>query len=1405
MKNFSRRTTRACAIALLSSLAAACGPDPILGYGEADAVPPTVIAVFPASNASDVPVGTTVSATFSEPMQPIDAGATFTVTCSAPCSNPAGTVALNGSGTVATFTPASDLQPFTLYTATVDDARSQGTGLAMQAPFTWQFTTGTTDTTRPQVIFTVPATTSPALTNVSPNTPVTATFSEDMAPASILAPGTFTLTCASPCVSPAGNVSYSTGTRTASFGTFASLTPGATYTATITTAATDLAGNALAGNQAPLPGASNYVWTFTVAESASAEISVASTSPVSGAENVCPDSSISATFNVPVGLRLNPATVNGSTFTVRGPGFTSVTPSSITLDNATGRTVTFTPQEALINGVLYTATLVGGINGVRDEAGHQMNGNYNWTFRGGPATGACAAVDTDRPHVISTVPVTTNPGPTPNVSANTTVSATFSEDMAPASITTPGTFTLTCQAPCSAPAGTVTYAPGTRTATYGFAGSLTAGATYTATITTAATDLAGNALGGNQAAPPAASNYVWTFTVAGVPLPTNVSVAFTTPVAGAIDVCPNATISATFNVPSGTRMDPATINATNFTLTGPGQTSVTASSVVLDNPTGRTATFTPQNALTDGVIYTATIRGGANGVKDLANPANQMNGNFSWSFTAGPATGACLVPDTTRPRVSFTVPATTNPGPTMNVPTNTAITATFTEDMLPPTIVAAGTFTIACNAPCTSPTGVVTYVAGSRTAVFTPDAVLLPSTTYTATITTAATDLAGNALAGNQAPLPGASNYVWTFRTGAAPDTTRPRVTSTVPATTNPGPTPGVAINTAITAAFTEDMAPATIVAAGTFTVTCSAPCTSPAGTVTYVAASRTAVFTPNSDLDSSTTYTARITTAAEDLAGNALAGNQAPLPAASDYVWTFTTGAAPDTTRPRVTVTVPATTSPGPTPNVATNTDITATFTEDMAPLTIDETSFTLSCVNPCVAPVGVVTYAVGAKTATYSAADLAPSTTYTATVTKFARDLAGNRLAGNQAPLPAASNYVWTFTTAAAPDLTPPTVTATNPVNGAVGVCINKTINATFSEAMKLSTITAANFTLEVTGGVPVTGLVGYDAVTHIATFDPGSDLIGTPATNYTATIKGGVGGVEDLAGNPMAVDKVTTFTTNASTCTEVPPLGAAAPFGSFGGTATITNDGLNTVINGDIGVAAASTSITGFRDSGGNVYTVTPDNDGLVNGLVYTLTAPPGSVPGEVVTEAKSDAQIAFDSISPGNLPGGIDMSSLAQCPSCGGAGGGPDELSGRTLPPGIYKSSTGSFDLGGPARGTASLTLDAGGDANAVWIFQSAAGTGTLNIGLTGPTTPAVPMQVQLINGAQPKNVFWYAPAGATIGTAATVAGTILADASITISTTGGSPPTAVLTTLNGRAIALTAAVTMTNTVVNVPAP
>src|SRR6185295_424573 len=158
----------------------------------------------------------------------------------------------------------------------------------------------------------------------------------------------------------------------------------------------------------------------------------------------------------------------------------------------------------------------------------------------------------------------------------------------------------------------------------------------------------------------------------------------------------------------------------------------------------------------------------------------------------------------------------------------------------------------------------------------------------TATITTAVTDLAGNALTSGPVPNP------WTFTTSLAPDTTAPRVNSTNPANlaTN------VVVTQAITATFSEAMDPATI--SGTsFTLT--GPGATPvAGTVTYAAASTTATFTPASNLAASTVYTATITTAVTDLAGNALTSGPVPNP------WTFTTAPTPDTTAPRVNSTNP-------------------------------------------------------------------------------------------------------------------------------------------------------------------------------------------------------------------------------------------------------------------------------------------------------------------------------------------------------------------------------------------------------------------------------------------------------------------------------------------------------------------
>jgi methionine-rich copper-binding protein CopC len=213
--------------------------------------------------------------------------------------------------------------------------------------------------------------------------------------------------------------------------------------------------------------------------------------------------------------------------------------------------------------------------------------------------------------------------------------------------------------------------------------------------------------------------------------------------------------------------------------------------------------------------------------------------------------------DAAAPTVSSTLPANAATG----VAIGKAISTVFSEAMDPATINST-TFTLKHGT--TSVAGFVTY-AGS-TATFTPAAPLAADTLYSATISTGAKDLAGNALA---------NNVVWSFTTGEAPDTKAPTVTSTTPAD---GAT-GVAINKTVSAAFSEAMDPSRITTA---TFTLKRGTTSVSGTVTY--AGTTATFTPAVNLSAGALYTATISTGVRDLAGNALATN---------HVWRFTTGYA--------------------------------------------------------------------------------------------------------------------------------------------------------------------------------------------------------------------------------------------------------------------------------------------------------------------------------------------------------------------------------------------------------------------------------------------------------------------------------------------------------------------------------
>ena len=192
--------------------------------------------------------------------------------------------------------------------------------------------------------------------------------------------------------------------------------------------------------------------------------------------------------------------------------------------------------------------------------------------------------------------------------------------------------------------------------------------------------------------------------------------------------------------------------------------------------------------------------------------------------------------------------------------------------------------------------------------------------------------------------------------------------------------------------------------------------------------------------------------------------------------------------------------------------------------------------------------------------------------------------------------------------------------------------------------------------------------------------------------------------------------------------PTLGAAESFVVLGGS-TVTNTG-SSVLTGDLGVWPGL-AIVGFPP-------------GIVNGTTHAGDG--------VALQAQSDLTTAYN-----DLAGQACNTDLTG-----------QDLGGLTLTPGAYCFSTS-------AQLTGTLTLDAQGDPNAVFVFQ---------IGST--LTTASNAVVSVINGGADCNVFWQVGSSATLGTGTAFAGSILALTSITLNTSAG---------VSGRILARNGAVTL----------
>ena len=295
---------------------------------------------------------------------------------------------------------------------------------------------------------------------------------------------------------------------------------------------------------------------------------------------------------------------------------------------------------------------------------------------------------------------------------------------------------------------------------------------------------------------------------------------------------------------------------------------------------------------------------------------------------------------------------------------NKIVNVTFSEAMNPLTL---NTTTFTIDQGTTPVTGTVSY--SGKTASFIPSAVLNSNTVYSGTITCGVESLLGVAME---------ADYEWTFTTTTG-TTLAPTVISTNPANN----AVDVEINKIITGKFIEAMESSKI-NASSFTVKDGEM--EVVGDVSY--SGMIATFTPTSSLTAGNVYTVMISIEAENLNGIALAGN---------IVWDFTTGDASDDIEPTVTLTDPL----NDAIIVERNKIVEATFSEEMDPLTITTSTFTL--MEGINAVAGVVDYS--GTVVTFSPTNtLSAETVYTATITTGAKDLAGNALAANKE---------WSFTT--------------------------------------------------------------------------------------------------------------------------------------------------------------------------------------------------------------------------------------------------------------------------------------------------------------------------------------------------------------------------------------------------------
>ncbi len=383
---------------------------------------------------------------------------------------------------------------------------------------------------------------------------------------------------------------------------------------------------------------------------------VASVTPPGGTADADPASLVTATFNE----ELNPATVTGSTVFLR-TGAGALVPASVSYDLGSS-TATLDPSSTLVPGTTYTATVKGGAAGVADRAGNRLQQDRTWSFEIAPpptcpctifapnAAPAQPDASDNRPVEVGVKFRADEDGYITGIrfykgASNTgahvghlwsrtgkkRAEATFTSESAS------GWQQVMFQQPVWVAQGR-TYVASYHSPTGGHA--LDEPYFGVGVDRPPLHALANGIDGGNGVYRFGASGYptqsfnasnYWVdvvFERNAAPDTTPPQVTSEAPVNGVRDVDVGTKPSASFSE----ALDPASVNATTFTLRNAAGTAVPAQ--VTYDLGDATATLTPNQPLAHLTTYTATLKGGPTGIADRSG--NRLAQDRTWSFETEP-------------------------------------------------------------------------------------------------------------------------------------------------------------------------------------------------------------------------------------------------------------------------------------------------------------------------------------------------------------------------------------------------------------------------------------------------------------------------------------------------------------------------------------------------------------------------------------------------------------------------------------------------------------------------------------------------------------------------------------------------------------------------------------------------